>query len=246
MFNFKNKRIKKNLENEQKLGSALITYFEPMSAIAEQYRTLRTNIEFAQISKNMKSLAITSSIPMEGKSTTAVNLAYTYAQTNRKVLIVDADLRKPTLHRTFKLNNTRGLTTLLINEEKPSLDIIQRSEELGLYFLTSGPIPPNPAELLASTQMKSLVEELTEIFDLVIFDTPPIQSVTDPQIISSIVDGVILVARQNYVRKDQVNDSKESLEKVKANILGFVLNDASIEKNRGYGYYEYYGANNHE
>ncbi|WP_048727070.1 CpsD/CapB family tyrosine-protein kinase [Carnobacterium sp. 1290_CSPC] len=239
MFNFRSKKKQQKLENEQKLGSPLVTYFEPMSAVAEQYKTIRTNIEFAQISSSVKSIAVTSSISMEGKSTTVVNLAYTYAQTGKKVLIVDSDLRKPTVHRTFKLNNELGLTTLLANPELKFNQVVQKSKELGLYFLPSGPMPPNPTELIGSTQMASLMQELSNNFDMVIYDTPPVNSVTDAQIIASRVDGVILVARQNFARKELVREAKQTLENVKANILGFVINNVPFEEGKGYGYYAY-------
>lgn len=244
MFNFKRKKKQQKLENEQKLGSSLVTYFEPMSAIAEQYKTIRTNIEFAQIGSSINSIGVTSSISMEGKSTTTVNLAYTYSQTGKKVLIVDADLRKPTLHKTFKLNNDLGLTTTLVNDEYSLESVIQFSEEFGLYILPSGPIPPNPAELVGSQEFSMLLGQITELFDLVIFDTPPLQSVTDGQIIASKVDGTILVVRQNYVRRDQVVETKASLNNVKANLIGYILNDVPINKNKGYGYYEYYNVKN--
>lgn len=244
MFNFKSKKKQQKLENEQKLGSPLVTYFEPMSAIAEQYKTIRTNIEFAQIGSSVKSIAVTSSISMEGKSTTTVNLAYTYAQTGKKVLIVDADLRKPILHKTFKLNNNVGLTTALVNDEYSLESVIQYSEDFDLYILPSGPIPPNPAELVGSQEFSALLAQITELFDLVIFDTPPLHSVTDGQIISSKVDGTILVVRQNYVRRDQVVEAKVSLDNVKASLIGYILNDVPINKNKGYGYYEYYNVKN--
>ncbi|MFV8806044.1 CpsD/CapB family tyrosine-protein kinase [Aerococcus urinaeequi] len=245
MFDFKSKKKQQKLENEQKLGSPIVTHFEPMSAIAEQYKTIRTNIEFAQIGSSFKSIAVTSSIPMEGKSTTTVNLAYTYAQTGKKVLIVDADLRKPTLHKTFKLNNNVGLTTALVNDEYSLESAIQYSEDFDLYILPSGPIPPNPAELVGSQEFSALLDQITELFDLVIFDTPPLHSVTDGQIITSKVDGTILVVRQNYVRRDQVVEAKVSLDNVKANLIGYILNDVPINKNKGYGYYEYYAEQNH-
>lgn len=210
-----------------------------MSAVAEQYKTIRTNIEFAQISSSVKSIAVTSSISMEGKSTTVVNLAYTYAQTGKKVLIVDSDLRKPTVHRTFKLNNEQGLTTLLANPELKFNQVVQKSKELGLYFLPSGPMPPNPAELIGSPQMARLMQELSDNFDMVIYDTPPINSVTDAQIIASRVDGVILVVRQNVARKELVREAKQALENVKANILGFVISNVPFEEGKGYGYYAY-------
>jgi len=239
MFNFRSKKKQQKLENEQKLGSPLVTYFEPMSAVAEQYKTIRTNIEFAQISSSVKSIAVTSSISMEGKSTTVVNLAYTYAQTGKKVLIVDADLRKPTLHKTFKLNNNVGLTTALVNDEYSLESVIQYSEDFDLYILPLGPMPPNPAELIGSPQMARLMQELSDNFDMVIYDTPPVNSVTDAQIIASRVDGVILVTRQNFARKELVREAKQALENVKANILGFVINNVPFEEGKGYGYYAY-------
>ncbi|SPT62290.1 Tyrosine-protein kinase YwqD [Aerococcus viridans] len=244
MFNFKSKKKQQKLENEQKLGSPIVTYFEPMSAVAEQYKTIRTNIEFAQIGNSINSIAVTSSISMEGKSTTTVNLAYTYAQTGKKVLIVDTDLRKPTLHKTFKLNNNVGLTTALVNDEYSLESVIQYFEDFDLYILPSGPIPPNPAELVGSQEFSVLLDQITELFDLVIFDTPPLHSVTDGQIISSKVDGTILVVRQNYVRRDQVVETKVSLDNVKANLIGYILNVVPINKNKGYGYYEYYTGEN--
>lgn len=239
MFGSKRKQTK--AEKEQRLGAPLITYYEPKSIIAEQYRTLRTNLEFAQVGRDVRSIALTSSMPMEGKSTTSANLAYTLGQTGRNVLIVDADLRKPTLHRTFKLNNEQGLTTLLANPDLKFNQVVQKSNELGLYFLPSGPIPPNPAELIGSPQMSALMSELRDNFDMVIYDTPPVLSVTDAQILATRVDGVIMVARQNFARKDNVREAKESLENVKANILGFVVNNVPFEEGKGYGYYAYYG-----
>ena len=158
MFGFGNKQ--KKAEKEQRLGAPLITYYEPKSIISEQYRTLRTNLEFTQVGNQVKSIAITSSMPMEGKSTTSANLAYTMAQTGRNVLVVDSDLRKPTLHRTFKLNNEQGVTTLLANPELKFNQVVQKSKELGLYFLPSGPMPPNPAELIGSPQMARLMQEI--------------------------------------------------------------------------------------
>lgn len=238
---FRSKRKQTRAEKEQRLGAPLITYYEPKSIIAEQYRTLRTNLEFAQVGRDVRSIALTSSMPMEGKSTTSANLAYTLGQTGRNVLIVDADLRKPTLHRTFKLNNEQGLTTLLANPDLKFNQVVQKSNELGLYFLPSGPIPPNPAELIGSPQMSVLMSELRNNFDMVIYDTPPVLSVTDAQILATRVDGVIMVARQNFARKDNVREAKEALENVKANILGFVVNNVPFEEGKGYGYYAYYG-----
>ena len=233
-FKDKNRDLKKN----QRLGAPLITYYEPESVNSEQYRNLRTYLEFTQMGHDLKSIAITSSVPLEGKSTTSANLAYTMGQTGLNILIVDADLRKPTLHHTFRLNNEQGLTTLLTKQGLKFNEVVQRSTDLDLYFLPSGPKLPNPAELIRSPQMLVLMEELKNNFDLVIYDTPPVNSVTDAQILSTRVDGVILVVRQNFSRKDDVHKAKIALEKVNANVIGSVLNNAPIEGNEGYGYYE--------
>lgn len=236
MFGRKNKA--KNKKNEQ-ASSHLITYTHPNMNQAEQFRTIRTNINFAQLDKNVKSILVSSSIPNEGKSTLSANLAYVMAQTGKKVLLVDADLRKPTVHRTFKLNNTEGLTTLIIDEEDTVKfnQVVQYSRELNLYFLPSGPKPPNPSELLGSAKMSSIINTLEAHFDIIIFDAPPITAVTDPQILSTLVDGVVFVVRQGYVGKDQVKQAMLSLQNLKTTILGYVLND--VPKTAGkYYYYE--------
>lgn len=241
MFNLFNKR--KNQEekfvSEQTEGAPLVTYFNPKSIIAEEFRTIRTNIDFAQVDRDIKSIVVSSSIPAEGKSTVSANLAIAMGAMDKNVLIVDADMRKPTLHRTFTLSNERGLTTLLANPDIHFNEVVMKSNDLKLYLLPSGPIPPNPSELLASSRMTKLMHELGEYFDLIIYDAPPITSVTDPQILASKVDGAVLVVRQNYVKKDEVRKSKEILDNVDANILGYVMNGK--EREGGSGYYAYYG-----
>ena len=175
MFN-KRKKTEQRLQKEQIQGASLISYMDPKSLNAEQFRTIRTNIEFAQLDKPMKNILVSSSIPAEGKSTVASNLAYVIAQTDKRVLLVDADLRKPTVHRTFKLNNEQGLTTLLSNADLKFNQVVQHSRDLNLYFLPSGPIPPNPSEILGSGRMTLLMQELGQYFDIVIYDAPPILS----------------------------------------------------------------------
>lgn len=238
MFN-KRKKTEQRLIKEQIQGSSLITYMDPKSLNAEQFRTIRTNIEFAQLDTKLKSLLVSSSIPAEGKSTIASNLAYVISQTDKKVLLVDADLRKPTVHRTFKLNNEKGLTTLLANSDLRFNQVVQHSKDLNLYFLPSGPIPPNPSEILASAKMTLLMKELAQYFDLVIYDAPPVTAVTDPQILATKVDGVVLVVRQGYSRKEEVKQAKTALDNVNANILGFVMNGKELSETAGY--YAYYG-----
>lgn len=233
------KNVEEKLLKQQNLGASLITYTDPRSVTAEQFKTLRTNIEFAQVDKKLRSILVSSSIPAEGKSTVAANLAVVMGQTDKKILLVDADLRKPNVHRTFRLNNEQGLTTLVANPEMQFNQVVQRSRELNVYFLPSGPIPPNPAEMLSSARMAQLMREFEEYFDLIIYDTPPITAVTDSQILSTRVGGVVLVTRYGYVRREEVRKSKETLDNVNANILGYVMNGQPASSDGGY--YAYYG-----
>lgn len=238
MFNRRKKQEQRFLK-EQSQGSSLITYTDPKSVNAEQFRTLRTNIEFAQLDKQLKSLLVSSSIPTEGKSTVSSNLAFVMAQTEKRVLLVDADLRKPTVHRTFKLNNEQGLTTLLSNADMKFNQVVQHSRDLNLYFLPSGPIPPNPSEVLGSARMSALMQELGKYFDLVIYDAPPITAVADPQILATKVDGVLLVTRHGFTKKEEIKQAKLALENVNANLLGYVMNGQPISESNSY--YAYYG-----
>ncbi|WP_124059151.1 CpsD/CapB family tyrosine-protein kinase [Vaginisenegalia massiliensis] len=237
---FKNRQnLEKKLLKEQLHGASLITFTDPKSVNAEQFRALRTNIEFAQLDKQLKSLLVSSSIPTEGKSTISSNLAYVMGQTEKKVLIVDADLRKPTVHKTFKLNNEQGLSNLIVNRDMKFNEVVQHSYDLNLYFLPSGPIPPNPSELLSSARMNQIMQELSTYFDLVIYDAPPITAVADPQILATRVDGVLMVVRQNFAKKEEVRAAKKALDTVNANILGYVMNGKPVSNSSGY--YAYYG-----
>lgn len=233
------KKLEQKLQRDQLQGSSLITYTDPKSINAEQFRTLRTNIEFAQLDRQLKSILVSSSIPAEGKSTVSSNLAFVMAQTEKRVLLVDADLRKPTVHKTFKLNNEQGLTTLLANSEMKFNQVVQHSKELNLYFLPSGPIPPNPSEMLGSGKMTLLMNELSQYFDLVIYDAPPVTAVADPQILATKVDGVLLVTRHSYTKKEEVKQAKKALDNVNANLLGFVMNGQPMSE--AGSYYAYYG-----
>ena len=221
---------------------SLLVHEKPKSPISEAYRVLRTNIQFSSVDKPLKVIAITSSGPNEGKSTTISNLAITFAQSGSKVLIVDADLRKPTIHKLYDFRNQLGLVNILAKKEALGICIHDTLVD-NLYVLTSGPIPPNPSELLQSESMKKFLDEVTEIFDIVLIDTPPVGSVTDAAILSSMVDGIILVAASGQVKIDEIKRSKELLEKVNANIIGVVLNklDKNAQGNYYYYYYYYYG-----
>lgn len=216
---------------------SLITHFQSKSPISEQYRTLRTNIQFSNVDGEMRSLMVTSSKPGEGKSTTIANLAVVFAQQGKRVLLVDADLRKPTVHYTFRLENHIGLTNVL-TKQMSWKSAIHSSDVANLSVLTSGPIPPNPAELLASSFMKELLEELYTQFDVVLFDTPPILAVTDAQIIANLCDGSVLVAHSGQTPIEAAQKSKELLQAAKGKLLGVVLNQKKQEEGQ---YYYYYG-----
>jgi len=217
----------------------LITEVSPRSPAAESYRMLRTNIDFSAIDRKIQTIMLTSAGPEEGKSTTAANLAVVYAQAGRKVLIIDADMRKPSLHLTFNLSNRRGLSNVMIGQVSLE-DAVQPSDTDHLHCLTSGPIPPNPAEMLASSRMANLLEELRKAYDHIIIDTPPVIAVTDPQIIASRCDGVLLVVEYGRVRRELALKAKQLLEHAQANILGVVINNKKHSKEHEY-YYQYYG-----
>ncbi|CAM4494886.1 capsular exopolysaccharide synthesis family protein [Paenibacillus endophyticus] len=216
----------------------LITELNPKSPISEGYRMLRTNIEFSTISQKLQVIMVTSSKPSEGKSTTCANMAVAYAQANKKVLLIDADLRKPSQHHIFGKSNRTGLTTALFNQLALE-DIIQFTNTDNLSIIQAGPTPPNPSELLSSEQMAALLKTAREKFDVIIIDTPPIMSVTDAQIVATQSDGVVLVIDSGKVKKEIALKAKASIEHVKARLIGVVLN--KINRNHSDIYSYYYG-----
>jgi capsular exopolysaccharide synthesis family protein len=209
---------------------------KPKSIGAENYRVLRTNIQYSSFDNEVKTIVITSSEPGEGKSTTAGNLALSFAQAEKKTIIVDCDLRKPSLHKKFKISNINGLSDVLIGREKLEVAIHKHNNKMDI--LTSGKIPPNPSEMLGSKAMSRLIEVLKGNYDIVILDTAPLQAVTDAQILSTKADGVILVVRAEATKKESVTQAKSLLDKVGANILGTVLNGVENSRKK---YYYYYG-----
>ncbi|NNJ11848.1 CpsD/CapB family tyrosine-protein kinase [Chloroflexales bacterium ZM16-3] len=210
----------------------LITLRDPGSAAAEAYRTLRTNIQFSSIDRPLKTLLITSTAPDEGKSISLANLAVTMAQAEQRVLMVDCDLRRPSLHSIFGLSNEQGLTSAIL-EGEGALPI-QATAVPGLSLLASGPLPPRPADLLGSRRMVALIERLRASADIVLFDTPPVVAVTDAAVLAPQVDGVLLVLQAGHTRRDRAREARQILEKVKAHIIGVVLNNARLEG--GYSY----------
>lgn len=214
----------------------MIVEREPKSIAAESYRTLRTNIQYSSFDEEYKVIVVTSSEPEEGKSTTAGNLALSLAQGEKKVILIDCDLRKPSLHKKFKISNTLGLSDVIV--EKESVTTVGQKYNRNLTVLTSGKIPPNPAEMLGSKSMTALIDGMKKIFDYVILDTPPVQAVTDAQVLAAKADGTILVVRAEKTKKDSVQNSISLLKKVNANVIGTVLNGLEANNNN---YYYYYG-----
>ena len=213
----------------------------PRSPVAEAYRTLRTNIEFASVDEPVKVILVTSAIPGEGKTTTAANLAAVFAQAGHATLLVDADLRKPGVHRIFNLPNAQGLTNLLRSDEAIVRDLAQATEQEHLTVLTTGPLPPNPAELLRSSRMHTVMERLAASAEFVIVDSPPLQAVTDAAILSALVDGTVMVIDAGRTRSGAVRNGRETLAKVGARVLGVTLNGMSESMSGDYYYYDYYG-----
>lgn len=212
----------------------LIALRDPRSAAAEAYRTLRTNIQFSSLDRPLHTLLATSAAPDEGKSTTLANLAVTMAQAEQRVILVDCDLRRPSLHTIFGVGNETGLTSALLDQADAPLPLVQTSVP-GLNLLPSGPLPPRPADLLGSRRMEELIGRLRDAADIVLFDTPPVVAVTDAAVLATRLDGVLLVLQAGKTRRDRAREARSLLEKVKAHIVGVVLNNAKLEP--GYGYY---------
>lgn len=219
----------------------LIVYEDAKSPIAEAYRTLRTNIQFSKTDGELKTIMFTSSGPGEGKSTTIANTAVALAQSGKQVILVDCDLRKPVQHKIFSKKN-RGLTNILV-EEIEANHFIQNTQVENLRLLTSGPIPPNPSELLGSAKMLELITYLKTQADYVIIDAPPVIAVTDASVLASKVDGITLIVNSGSVRPEMAQKAKELLIKANGHLLGVILNRIEIEEEHAY-YYYYYGSDN--
>ncbi|UNK18761.1 CpsD/CapB family tyrosine-protein kinase [Paenibacillus sp. N3/727] len=203
--------------------NSLIVSLKPKSPISEEYRLLRTKIQFSSKDQELKTVMVTSSQAGEGKSTTISNLAVAYAQEGKKVLLIDANLRKPSLHRIFSQMNHQGLSTLLTGHTSVE-DTIQATAVSHLSLLTSGPLSANPSELIDSPAMKELLELLKQQYDLILMDTSSVLAVSDSVIISALCDGVVMVVAAGRAKKDHLKKAKEQLDHVNARMLGIVLN----------------------
>ena len=207
----------------------------PKSIDAEAYRSLRSNIEYSSFDDEYRVIVVTSSVPGEGKSTTAGNLAIALAQSGNKVLLVDCDMRKPSIHKKFKISNAAGTAELLLR--KKLFEEVANKYNENLTIITAGKIPPNPSEMLASRAMTAFIEEMKKEFKYIILDTPPLQAVTDAQVLSTKADGVLLVVRAGSTKKELVSNSVDLIKKVHGKVIGTVLNGVENKKNN----YYYYG-----
>lgn len=207
----------------------------PKSVDAEAYRSLRSNIEYSSFDDEYRAIVVTSSVPGEGKSTTSGNLALSLAQSGNKVLLVDCDMRKPSIHKKFKISNISGTAELLLRKE--SFEDVANFYNENLTIITAGKIPPNPSEMLSSRAMTAFIKEMKNEFKYIILDTPPLQAVTDAQVLSTKADGVLLVVRAGSTKRDAVLNSVDLIKKVKGKVIGMVLNGVENKKNS----YYYYG-----
>jgi non-specific protein-tyrosine kinase len=219
-------------------SSTLITVSNPRSPISEAYRTLRTNLEFTSLDKPIRSMVVTSASPEEGKSTTLANLAVVIAQAGKKVILVDCDLRRPSLHQIFDARNTPGFTDMMRDDALMSKPPLQETGIPNLSLLPSGTIPPNPAELLASRRMSEVIAALQQHAEMILFDAPPVIAVTDAAVLSSKVDAVLLVISAGKTKREHAKKAKALLEKVNARLIGAVLNNVKGETSL----YQYYAS----
>ncbi|MFN2135678.1 MAG: polysaccharide biosynthesis tyrosine autokinase [Candidatus Promineifilaceae bacterium] len=218
---------------------SLIAYNEPRDPLSEAYRVLRTNLGFSAIDNDLSSLVVTSASPGEGKSTTTANLGVVMAQAGKRVIVIDSDLRRPTQHRLFGLGNSHGLTTALLDNTSPASTHLKDTKVRGLRVMTSGPIPPNPAEILSSQRMAQLIDELITEADFLLFDSPPVLSVTDAAVLAPQTQGALFVVQVGETSRDTLRQAVERLRKSNAHVMGVLLN--RIKPSHGsYYYYQYY------
>lgn len=222
------------------LKNRIISYDKPKSIAAEAYRALRTNLEFSMSGESAKTVLVTSSHASEGKSSVAANLAAVFAMQGKKTILIDADMRRGVQYKNFEVQNNNGLSNFLANMNYNEKSLVKVTEIANLFLITSGPVPPNPAELLSLNKMQALLETLKESYDVIIVDGAPVLPVTDSVILSAIVDRVVIVVSSGETHNDELKDVKTALDNAGANISGVVLNKVEMN-NRGYGKYSKYG-----
>ena len=208
-----------------------------VSIYEEAIRSVRTNIQFSNIDKENRIIAITSSKPSEGKSTVIYNLAKSFAENGERVAMLDFDLRAPKLNLVAGVESNVGLTNVITGKVPIERALIRDRDEENLYILLSGPVPPNPAEILASNQVRNLIEDLSDMFDYVFIDTPPVGLFTDSSIVSTYCDGIVFAIKSNDTKREEVAKALDNLKKVNAKILGAVLTFADVKKFNYKGYY---------
>ncbi len=236
-------RIKNKILNAKPHNYQTILDDDTPFAITEAYKAVRSNITFALADKKgSKSIIITGAGRSEGKSTSCVNLAITFAELGEKVIILDCDLRRPNIHKKFSMKNTKGVSDLLAGLCTPK-EAIRHSEKYGLDFISAGKTPPNPAELLSMPSMDELINALSQNYDYIFLDTPPVNLVTDATVLSKKADGVIFVVRENFATKEEVDEAVKALKFAGARMLGFLMNDVELKamKHRRYKYDYQYG-----
>lgn len=218
------------------MNDTLVTISNPRSPVAEAYHSLRTNLEFSSPDKPLRSMVVTSAGSEEGKSTTLANLAVTMAQAGKKVILVDCDLRRPSLHQIFHALNSSGLSDLVRDESLLANPPLQETPIANLKLLTSGQLPPNPSELLGSRRMDEIIAALLSRADMLLFDAPPIIAVTDAALLSAKVDGVLLVVSAGKTKREHARKARALLEKVNARLIGTVLNNVKLDSSLQYYY----------
>jgi len=226
--------------SDDRARGPLITEAQPKSPAAEAYRTLWTNIHFSGVDKPCRTIVFTSAGPGEGKTTSVANFGVVAAEAGARVCLIDSDLRRPALHRVFGLPNERGLTTALLNN-LPIAEVAQPTKTELLSVVTSGPLPPNPAELVGSRRMRDILDSAETAFDLVLCDSPPVVAVADGIALSAQCDGVVLVVRAGTIAHEVIRRAADHIESVKGRILGVILNSVDLRRDGYYHYYRHYG-----
>lgn len=217
--------------------SEIISHKNPKSIIAESVKILRTNLQFSNVDGNLKTIMITSSVPGEGKSFTSSNLAVAFAALGMKVLLVDCDMRRGVQHKQFMVSNSNGLSDLLIDTNVDYVKYIKPTNVENVSIITAGTVPPNPSELLASKKFEHFVDNMKAVFDIVIFDLPPVTVVPDATIVATKVDKTVIVARVKVTPMEELDKTKKMLQNVNANIAGVVVNGVKTSGKKYYGKY---------